>query len=181
MKFLVLADTPVWSHAVLNQNPCAPPSVLRQEADTGTYWLGTHQDIVILIARPGSSQDAQHVQAAQRSLLALAQKLGRQVRFMFVVRAKGHRPPEGEVRGQISEAVNKASPSVSNAAMVVIGSGFSAAIHRSVLSAVYALTGPSAPFKVCSTVPEGAAVLLDDSDPARPAFVAEIEALLGPE
>jgi hypothetical protein len=128
---------------------------------TPNHAIGVYDDMVILYAFPGSSEDARHLLVTSEVVKAEANRLKRPVRLLAVLTHSGlTSPPSVAVRATVQERAHRDVDHVSKVSIVVAGEGFGAAIHRAVVSGILGVFGGAVRPFVCADVRHALAYLL---------------------
>lgn len=137
-------------------NELAPGWPLVVEEATVNHCVATCGDVVLLFCYAGSHADPQHALTAQRVVERLARHRKEQVRILIVLPQGEAPPPTAPVRSALLGAVKAAGLHVSRGSLVVPGTGFTAAVHRAVVTSIVTLVPSRIQSKVTNDV--GAAV-----------------------
>jgi hypothetical protein len=155
----------------------APGWTLVVEEATRTHWVGACRDVALAFAYEGSHEDTRHVYLTSRVVERLGKEAKGTVKLLFVLPLHRSRPPEASVRSAVAQAVKRLEPQVARTAVVVLGTGFGAAIHRSAIAGILALLRTKIPIKVVGSVREGLAHLVDAESGAPEELARTCEAL----
>lgn len=121
---------------------------LSVEESTANHWVGACREIVMVFAYEGSHDDVQHVIAAGRLIERVNVERGTPAKLLFALPPRHSKPPSSRVRSAIVQSAGRLKSQVSRFAVVVSGSGFGAAVHRSAFTGLLTLIRPNVPFKV---------------------------------
>jgi hypothetical protein len=155
----------------------APGWPLVVEDATKNHWIGTCRDAVLVFAYEGSHDDVRHVHVTARVVERLGKGSKGPVKLLFVLPSRHAKPPEASVRSAVAQAAKRLETQVGRSAVVVLGTGFGAAIHRGVVAGVLSLLRARIPVKVVGSVSEGLAHLFDAEPDALGELVRACESL----
>ena len=144
---------------------------IRQEESTPNHWIGWCGDLVLVFAYQGSHDDIRHVMTGA----ALVERLkteGRDVKLLFALPPLHSKPPSARVRAALVQVGRRLVGQVSKVAVVVVGgSGFGAAVHRSAVTGVIAIVRPKIKVQVVGSFRDGLGALLEPGSTAMSALL----------
>ncbi len=146
-------------------NELAPGWPLVIEETTENHCIAVCGDVVLVFPYEGSHADVRHAETALRVIQRQSRQRQGLVRLLAVMPATHSKAPTGPVRDAILEMATRHRDRVSAAAVVMPGSGFSAAIHRGVLTGMVALLRFRSPPKVTSDLREALVYLVGEGEP----------------
>ena len=143
----------------------APGWPLVVEETTENHCVAVCGDVVLIFAREGSYADVQHVETGSRVLHRVARLRKGKTRVLFVLPEVNARAPSAAVRDAMLDVAKRLADRVSKGSLVLPGPGFGSAIHRGVMTGIFALARPEAQVKVTSDLREGLVHLLGEGEP----------------
>jgi hypothetical protein len=133
------------------------------------HGIATHRDVFINVLRDVATMD--FMREVRRVMRHHSPAWKGETRSVTVVESTNVAAVSDEVRAE-TVAVTKEFTSLA-AVVVIEGSGFAAAMVRTLIAGIYAVQRQPYPYKIAGTVPEGARWLLDKTaDRARAAVSA---------
>lgn len=146
-----------------HEEEIAPRTRIRTEESTANHWVGSCETLVMLVLHEGSHADPTHVRTAQRTMVGLLRQGHQTLQLLVVWPPTLGKPPSAEVRRAIVEAA-PIGRSIDRVAGVILGTGFLAAMHRSAVTGIFALTrAPVSPCIVDNVADAVAHVARDDA------------------
>jgi hypothetical protein len=154
-------------HGRPSETPTSSTSRARVVTRTKTFALGVYDDIVIMALFAGAADDPRHVTEAADLVKAQHERLGRPLRLLALMHAT-LRPPSAGVRDAFARVIPGTSSLLSRLALVVIGEGFEAAIHRGAATGFRLMVRAKMDTSIHSTLPEALGKLLAANEPREP-------------
>jgi hypothetical protein len=156
---LVCSGSYVQLEPTMTDLPAESELVLEEATDN--HWIGTARGMVAVFAYEGSHTDARHVHTAARLVERLRREQNGPVMILFVLPRNHSKPPDAFVRNELAKVMRRLDAHVKRAALVVLGTGFAAAIHRGAVAGILTVLRSRMPVKIAGTVEEGLAHLVD--------------------
>lgn len=115
-------------------------SMLRCEEAHAHHWLGSQGSLVALFAYEGSHDDARHVEACACLVERTHRERGAPVQLLFVLVAHDKRPT-AKIHKALRDEQKRIGALIERIAVVLVGSGFAAAMQRGAINGVLGLLG----------------------------------------
>lgn len=159
----------------IRRTPVPSDVEIEIEESTAHHWVAWVGDLLIVFVYEGSHDDTGHVTTAARVIERLHRRRGTPLSVLFVFPAMLGKSPTARVRNAIVDAARRLEGTVARVSIVVLGTGFGPALHRSAATGLIALVRPRSTWKIHATLSEALTSLLGRSHPGLSAILARCE------
>lgn len=153
----------------------APGVALFVEEKTSSHWIATSGTLVILSLAAASHSDPSHVHSAAQVVSRALRRGASAVQLLALFSPAITKPPSAEVRRAFLDAAHL-GPRIDSAAAVILGEGFSSAIHRGAITGILTLLGFRSTVRVSQSIREGVEHTFRGSETAARALERYCEA-----